>query len=169
SGGAGYLTEPGPHTPAGLLKATATSVATGAVGGAAGRRLTTVTRKLLDEIPAVPRLAQDIAVSPKVPEAMKPFGRSVGRNPVHNKEVADLVEILSKDELVMDIRVDQQQINAAGVRVGLNRPDLQYTKNGIRYYVEWDSVSSDRGLKHASRILANDPNARITLRQEIRE
>ncbi|PPH56567.1 DUF6531 domain-containing protein, partial [Rathayibacter toxicus] len=38
SGGAGYLTEPGPHTPAGLLKATATSVATGAVGGAAGRR-----------------------------------------------------------------------------------------------------------------------------------
>ncbi|PPI51989.1 hypothetical protein C5D35_10815 [Rathayibacter toxicus] len=69
----------------------------------------------------------------------------------------------------MDIRVDQQQINAAGVRVGLNRPDLQYTKNGIRYYVEWDSVSSDRGLKHASRILANDPNARITLRQEIRE
>ncbi|PPH22274.1 hypothetical protein C5D47_10690 [Rathayibacter toxicus] len=60
-------------------------------------------------------------------------------------------------------------MNAKGQRVGLNRPDLQYTKDDVRYYVEWDSVSSDRGLKHASRILANDPDARITLRQEIRK
>ncbi|WP_245873010.1 hypothetical protein, partial [Rathayibacter toxicus] len=163
------LTEPGPHTPAGLLKATATSVATGAVGGAAGRRLTTVTRKLLDEIPAVPRLAQDIAVNPEAPEAIEALGRTVGKNKTHNQEVAELVAKLKDDDSVMDIRVDQQQINAKGQRVGLNRPDLQYTKDGTRYYIEWDSVSSDRGLKHASRILANDPNARITLRQEIRE
>ncbi|MDO4898247.1 MAG: hypothetical protein Q3965_02960, partial [Rothia sp. (in: high G+C Gram-positive bacteria)] len=55
-----------------------------------------------------------------------------------------------------DIRIDQQQVNAAGQRVGINRPDLQYTLEGKRYYIEYDRSSSGRGPHHAARIKAND-------------
>lgn len=58
-----------------------------------------------------------------------------------------------------DIRVDQQQVNAEGKHVGVNRPDLQYTLDGKRHYVEWDTSTSGRGAGHESRIRANDPKA----------
>lgn len=64
-----------------------------------------------------------------------------------------------------DFRVNQQQVNAAGQRVGINKPDLQYTRaDGVRIYVEYDNVTpstfpnTPRGPGHADRILANDPN-----------
>ena len=38
-----------------------------------------------------------------------------------------------------------------------NRPDLQFTKDGKRYYVEWDPTTSGRKIGHAERIAANDP------------
>ena len=38
-----------------------------------------------------------------------------------------------------------------------NRPDLQFTKDGKRYYVEWDCTTSGREIGHAERIAANDP------------
>lgn len=62
-----------------------------------------------------------------------------------------------------DIRVNQQQVNAAGERVGANRPDLQYTLNDERYYVEYDRLSSNRGPAHEARIRANDPNGEVRL------
>ena len=62
-----------------------------------------------------------------------------------------------------DIRINQQQVNAAGVRVGINRPDLQYTLNGVRYYYEWDRPPSPRAAGHKARILANDPAGRVEL------
>ena len=31
-----------------------------------------------------------------------------------------------------DIRVNQQQIDASGMRVGVNRPDLQFTVDALR-------------------------------------
>lgn len=61
------------------------------------------------------------------------------------------------------IRVNQQQVNAAGQRVGVNLPDLQFSKlnevTGLleRFYIEWDTTSSGRGPNHSARPLANDP------------
>lgn len=64
-----------------------------------------------------------------------------------------------------DFRVNQQQVNAQGQRVGVNRPDLQYTDaNGTRHHIEYDTPASGRGDGHRSRILANDPNANVTLK-----
>ncbi|HEY4269267.1 MAG TPA: hypothetical protein VGM94_13860 [Galbitalea sp.] len=64
-----------------------------------------------------------------------------------------------------DAGVIQQQVNAAGVRVGINRPDLQYTLNGKRYHVEYDTDKSDRGLAHEARIVANDPHGVVELKR----
>lgn len=73
----------------------------------------------------------------------------------------DIEELTARG--AQDIRVNQQQINAAGERVGTNRPDLQYTLDGRRHYVEYDSPSSTRGPAHKDRILANDPEGNVTL------
>ena len=62
-----------------------------------------------------------------------------------------------------DIRINQQQVNADRVRVGINRPDLQYTLNGVRYYYEWDRPPSPRVAGHKARILANDPAGGVEL------
>lgn len=62
-----------------------------------------------------------------------------------------------------DLRVNQQQVDILGNRVGINRPDLQYTLNGQRYYEEFDTFSSARGLEHQARIYANDPNGLVNL------
>jgi hypothetical protein len=62
-----------------------------------------------------------------------------------------------------DIRVNQQQVNAAGERVGINRPDLQYTLDGKRHYVEYEGEDNPRGAAHEARIRANDPKARFRL------
>jgi hypothetical protein len=66
-----------------------------------------------------------------------------------------------------DIRVNQQQVNAAGERVGVNRPDLQYTDaNGQRVYTEYDTSTSGRGPGPESRIEANDPNGTVILKTQ---
>jgi hypothetical protein len=62
-----------------------------------------------------------------------------------------------------DIRINQQQVNAEGKHVGVNRPDLQYTLEGKRNYVEWDTKSSNRGTLHEYRTLANDPKGEVKL------
>ena len=67
-----------------------------------------------------------------------------------------------------DFRVNQQQVNASGRRVGINRPDLQYTNRfGVRVYVEYERRTHRgiiRGRAHARRIRANDPFAIIKIR-----
>jgi hypothetical protein len=73
-----------------------------------------------------------------------------------------------------DIRVNQQHVNSAGRRVGRNRPDLQYTENGIgpnggiagrRVYIEYERPGyRTRGESHARRILANDPTALVIVK-----
>ena len=64
-----------------------------------------------------------------------------------------------------DIRIDQHQVNANGNRVGINRPDLQYTLNGQRHYIEYERVAppGGRGLGHVDRILSNDPNGIVII------
>lgn len=74
-------------------------------------------------------LSQDIAVSPVAPRALV-FERSIGRTS-HNRAIQE--EIAGLPRAAADIRVNQQQVNAMGQRVGINRPDLQYTLNGQRF------------------------------------
>lgn len=106
------------------------------------------------------RLAQDLAISPIAP---KPLGlnRPVGR-PSHNAALQDDIAALPRG--ATDVRVNQQQVNALGQRVGVNRPDLQYTTNGQRFYVEYEGVANPRGAAHQLRLLANDPTGNFMLR-----
>lgn len=110
-----------------------------------------------------PRLPQDVAVDPVAPDA-KALNRPVGSSPTQNAEVqADIAR--AQADGGADFRVNQQQVDAAGNRVGTNRPDLQYTDaNGQRVYVEYDRTSSTRGPGHEARILSNDPNGRVILK-----
>jgi len=87
------------------------------------------------------RLAQDIAVNPVAPRALG-LGRSIGR-PSHNQALQADIAALPRG--ATGIRVNQQQVNALGQRVGINRPDLQYTLNGQRYYVEYEGLANPRG------------------------
>jgi hypothetical protein len=89
------------------------------------------------------------------------LNRSIGRAS-HNRALQNDIAQLPRG--ATDIRVNQQQVNALGQRVGINRPDLQYTLNGRRYYVEYEGPANPRGAAHQVRILANDPNAGFTLR-----
>ena len=86
---------------------------------------------------------------------------TIGTNP--NQEAALRRDIQqAEQEGATDIRANQEQTNAQGVRVGRNRPDLQYTdQNGIRHYIEYDQDPSN-GAAHAQRIQANDPAGIVT-------
>lgn len=43
------------------------------------------------------------------------------------------------------------------LRVGISGPDLQYTLNGQRYYVEYQTSSIQDAWAYMGRIMANDP------------
>lgn len=62
-----------------------------------------------------------------------------------------------------DLRVNQQQVDINDVRVGINRPDLQYTINDQRFYEEFDTVSSNRGPGHQVRIEVKGPTGIVNL------
>jgi RHS repeat-associated protein len=137
----------------------------GALGGAAGGKLGAAVRGVRAPAPAIQRNLRDIAVDPDPPQAKPPVGRTVGRNANQNAELArDIQDAYSRG--ATDVRVDQQQVNAQRERVGINRPDLQYTINGQRYYIEYDQNPAN-GLAHEQRILANDPTG-IVIRKTIR-
>ncbi len=101
------------------------------------------------------RQPQNIAVNPKPPEAEPPGNRSIGTRPA---QAADLAKDLAQARKMKaeDIRVNQQQVNAKGVRVGINQPDLQFTLGRTRVYVEYDA-SPASNFAHQTRIQANDP------------
>lgn len=107
----------------------------------------------------VGRLPQDLRVNPTAPEPL-PLNRPVGYSPSQNQHVQDRIEVL-KAQGATNIRVNQQQVDINGTRVGINRPDLQYTLDGQRIYEEFDIPGSKRGPVHEVRILANDPNGTV--------
>jgi hypothetical protein len=115
------------------------------------------------DAPVRTRLPQDINVNPVPPDAL-PLRRPIGQNATQNAALqADIAAAEAAG--ARNIRVNQQQVNAAGQRVGINRPDLQYTDaNGRRVYVEYDTSTSTRGPGHRERILANDPEGTVILR-----
>jgi hypothetical protein len=110
---------------------------------------------------ATPRLPQDVNVNPRAPLRLPP-NRPVGLSPTQNQAVQTQIANV-RGQGATDIRVNQQQVNVNRVRVGINRPDLQYTLNGVRYYEEYDIPSSTRGVPHRDRILANDPAGIVDL------
>ena len=93
-----------------------------------------------------------------------PLNRPIGRSPIQNATLqADIAAARAAGG--RNFRVDQQQVNAAGARVGHNRPDLQYTDaSGKRIYVEYDAPTSSRGPAHEVRIKSNDPDGDVILK-----
>jgi hypothetical protein len=116
--------------------------------------------------PAAPRLPQDVNVDPNAPPALPWPGRTVGSDPAQNAQlVIDINDALANGADPNSIRVNQQQVNAAGDRVGINRPDLQYTDaQSDQIYIEYDTPTSGRGPGHAVRLLANDPDGTAILK-----
>ncbi len=84
--------------------------------------------------------------------------RKIGKSALQNKTKDDLITQLEKLG-AEDFRVNQTQVNAAGEAVGINRPDIQFTYNGERYYVEIDGPPADRAIPHKDRIILNDVKA----------
>ncbi len=117
----------------------------------------------MEDLPR-PRLPQDVAANPKPPPVLdldRPIGNNANQNAMVKRDI-----LKAQDEGGTDFRVNQQQVNADGARVGINRPDLQYTDDaGQRQYIEYDTSSSTRGLEHEQRILANDPSGHVTLKK----
>lgn len=111
----------------------------------------------------VSRLPQDANVNPVAPGAL-PTNRPIGLSPTQNAEAQKIVAELRAAGYT-DIRVNQQQVNALGSRVGVNRPDIQATSpGGQRVHYELDTSSSNRGAGHETRIKANDPAAKGILK-----
>ena len=107
------------------------------------------------------RSFRDVNVSSAAPQALplnRPIGSSTSQNAAFQQHVVKI-----QLQGATNIRVNQQQIDLHGNRVGINRPDLQYTLNGQRYYVEYDTPSSGRGPGHMSRIMSNDPMGIVEL------
>ena len=114
------------------------------------------------EIPSIARQPIDVAhqtANPTPPAASQ--SGSIG-TPNQNAALAKFLKVIERLQ-AEDIRVNQEQVNAAGVRVGKNKPDLQFTLKGRRWYIEWDTSNSNRGIPHAQRTLANDPDGQTLL------
>jgi hypothetical protein len=157
---------------AGLAIGAPQSVGTQATLARSGDGLARIAPRTYRELPIVnnepfypnfPRLPQDIAANPTRPVTLD-LNRPIGRSPAQNSALQR--DILSAKKMeAYDFLVNQQQTNAAGIRVGANRPDLQFNlKNGQRVYVEYDTPGSSRGLPHLYRIQANDPIGKVILK-----
>ena len=115
-----------------------------------------------EEAPSTPRLPQDEEVDPVAPRANGGDG-TVGPNANQNAQAQADAEA-ARAQGATDIRMNQQQVNADGTRVGINRPDLQYTLNGKRYHIEYESSNPGAGPAHEARSSANDPNVIVIIK-----
>jgi RHS repeat-associated protein len=104
---------------------------------------------------AAARLQQDVNVNPAAPRAL-PLNRPISSSPTHNAFLPGRIGSL-QGQGAIDMRVNQQQVDINGIRVGINRPDLQYTLNGQRFYEEFETNSIGDAWLHMPRIMANDP------------
>ena len=93
----------------------------------------------------------------KAPETKEWAKQTISTNPLPNQVKDDICGQLSNTFGVTDIRVNQTQSNALGNALGLNRPDIQFTFNNKRYYIEIEAPGSNHGPAHKKRIANNDP------------
>ena len=81
----------------------------------------------------------------------KPHG-----NPDHNAKIDNKIKSLRKDSAT-GIRKNQAQVDVNGNKVGNNRPDIQYNKDGVHHNCEVDRTK--RNATHEEVIRKNDPNS----------
>jgi hypothetical protein len=114
------------------------------------------------QVPPGPRLPQDVAVKPTVPSPLS-AERPISSSPTQNAQIQADIRYL-RNIGAKNIRVNQQQVTADNdLRVGTNRPDLQFDYNGRRFHVEYDTPASSRARSHQSRLTSNDADAEIIL------
>ena len=113
------------------------------------------------------RLPQDVSVNPAAPDP-KPTGRPVGGTSAQNRLAQNDIQEL-RDSGHVDLRTNQQQTNAAGDRVGTNRPDVQSSQpraiGSDRATIEYEQPGAPRGQDHVNRTLNNDPRATVTVKE----
>jgi hypothetical protein len=113
------------------------------------------------QVSAGPRLRQDVTAKPNAPAVLETT-RPISPSARQNAQLQRDIEYVETELGATNIRVNQQQLTVRnGQRVGINRPDLQFDYNGLRYHVEYDSPTSGRGPAHQSRLTNNDSNAII--------
>lgn len=119
-------------------------------------------RKIIRLNPQRARLSQDLAVrGAPAPAILRTSGRSIGTK---TQDAAAQARILELRRLgATDIRLNQQQVGIDGTKLGINRPDVQYTLDMKRHYIEWDTPDSGRGPGHRVRLLTNDPDGEVEL------
>jgi len=112
------------------------------------------------------RNPDDVAVSGRAPEPALPLtGRNVGGTPNQTAQLeADIKGLIAQGVDPATIRVNQAQVDANGKVQGTNRPDLQYTLGGKRFYIEYEQPSNPRGFDHAKRIIRNDPTGTVKVK-----
>lgn len=122
-----------------------------------------ILRTIIRLDPAKVRLASDAEVreapAPSVLSTQRPISTSDSQNERKDEIVSEL-----RSQGYTDIRVNQQQVDAAGQLVGINRPDIQATaQDGTRHYFVLDTESVDQGPRHMVRILSNDDTGEVQL------
>jgi RHS repeat-associated protein len=142
---------------------TANILAVGTIDGASSVAKAGIAKFGRETAVELERLPQDKAINSDPPDVLPTSGRSVGRSS-HDAALQSDVSAAQRAGAT-DIRVNQQQVNATGQRVGTNRPDLQYTLNGRRYYIEYEGPGAPRGPSHTTRITANDPAAIVEVKE----
>ncbi|SEA53051.1 Uncharacterized conserved protein RhaS, contains 28 RHS repeats [Arachidicoccus rhizosphaerae] len=94
------------------------------------------------------------------PAPNKGQGGGVHGGENHNNALNDRVKELEDMGGATNIRKNQQQVDKDGIKVGRNRPDIQYDKNGVHHNEEYDHKESS-SKKHEKTIRKNDPNSKI--------
>ncbi len=92
---------------------------------------------------------------------IKPNGGNAAKHggTEHNRRIDKMVGYLKNDPKVDQIRKNQAQVDfGAKNKVGRNRPDLQYDRDGKHYNIEWDT-NPRASARHQTTVSGNDPNA----------
>ena len=82
----------------------------------------------------------------------------------HDAAIDARVRQLQRDPSVRNVRKNQAQVDANGNKVGNNRPDVQFDRDGCHHCVEYDTKRRN-GLRHRDKIRQNDPSTKIELHE----
>lgn len=83
-------------------------------------------------------------------------------NTNHNNAIDNRITELKQDTGVTNIRKNQQQVDVDGNKVGTNRPDIQFDKDGCHNCIEYDHVERN-SVKHGEVIRQKDSKAKVEL------
>ena len=110
------------------------------------------------------RAANDIAKSGKKADPPRDLpGRKIGGTPTQEAQMWADVEWALKQG-AKDVRIDEFQVDIDGNYQGVNRPDVQYTLNNKRFYLEYEQLRNPRGRPHAERTITNDPKGTVLVK-----